>query len=244
MKKVVVIGGGFAGSEITKRLEKDFDVTLIDVTDYFEFTPGVLRTIVEPEHIKKIQVFYTSYLKKAEVITEEVREVARKYVKVGKKRLNFDYLVICSGSTYSSPIKDQNLVMNLRARNLRNYYDRLCKSKRILIIGGGLVGVELTGEILWGYKDKKITIIHSKDRLMERNSKKTSEYAERYLKKRGVEIVYNERVIKGKEKIFSTDKGRKIKADLAFLCTGIVPNFKLMKKNFSVRILAILLLRS
>jgi len=233
MKKVVVVGGGFAGSEVAKGLERDFDVTLIDVTDYFEFTPGVLRTIVEPWHIKKIQVLHTSYLKRAKIVTEKVGEVARKYVKVGKKKLNFDYLVICAGSTYSSPIKDQNLIMNLRARNLRDCFDRLSKSKKILIIGGGLVGVELAGEILWRYKDKKIAIVHLRDRLIERNPEKASQYAERYLEKRGVEIIYDEKVIKGKEKIFSTDKGRKVKADMAFLCTGIIPNFGLMKKNFS-----------
>ena len=30
MKKIVIIGGGFAGSYCAKNLEKDFDVTLID----------------------------------------------------------------------------------------------------------------------------------------------------------------------------------------------------------------------
>ena len=36
MKKVLIIGGGFAGSIITKKLENKFDVTLIDSKDYFE----------------------------------------------------------------------------------------------------------------------------------------------------------------------------------------------------------------
>ncbi len=236
MKKVVVIGGGFAGSDAAKKLEKDFDVTLIDITDYFEFSPGVLRTIVEPEHIKEIQVLHTSYLKRAKVVTGEVSEVARKYVKLNSKKILYDYLVICSGSTYSSPIKDQNLVMDLRARNLRNCYDKLCKSKKILIIGGGLVGVELAGEILSKYKNKEVTLVHSMDRLMERNPKRASEYAEGYLKKRGVEITYNERFIDGKKREYFTNKGRKIKVDMAFLCTGITPNFELMKKNFSSKL--------
>ena len=69
MKKIIVIGGGFAGSYIARKLEKDFDVILIDSKDYFEFTPGILRTIVESEHIKKIQILHTHYLKRAVIVT-------------------------------------------------------------------------------------------------------------------------------------------------------------------------------
>jgi NADH dehydrogenase FAD-containing subunit len=35
---------------VAKALEGSFRVTLIDNKDYFEFTPSVLRTIVEPKH--------------------------------------------------------------------------------------------------------------------------------------------------------------------------------------------------
>ena len=65
MKSVVIIGGGFAGAYAAKHLENDFNVTLIDGKDYFEFTPSVLRTIVEPTHIKKIQVLHTHYFQQA-----------------------------------------------------------------------------------------------------------------------------------------------------------------------------------
>ena len=56
VKRVVVVGGGFAGSNVVCGLEKDerFSVTLIDTKDYFEFTPGVLRVLVEPEHIASL----------------------------------------------------------------------------------------------------------------------------------------------------------------------------------------------
>ena len=64
-KKLVIIGGGFAGSLVARNLEKEFNVTLIDTKPYFEFTPGILRTIVEPDHIKKVVIWliiYRAYL--------------------------------------------------------------------------------------------------------------------------------------------------------------------------------------
>ena len=71
-----------------------------------------------------------------------------------------------------------------RAEHLRDCYNDLCKAKEILIIGGGLVGVELAAEICTHHGDKKITIIHSKEKLIERNHEKAIKYAERFLKKK------------------------------------------------------------
>ena len=233
MKKILVIGGGFAGSYIAKKLEKKFDVTLVDTKDYFEFTPGILRTIVEPEHIKKIQILHSHYLKKTKILIGNVKEVNKDYIKINGKKITFDYLAICSGSRYTLPIKEQNIVLTTRANHLRNYYEKLIHSKNILIIGGGLVGVELAGEIVSKYNDKNITIVHAKYKLLERNNDKIINYASNFLKKNGVEIIYNERVISNHKKTnFKTDNNKTINTDLAFWCTGIKPNFEFMLKNF------------
>ncbi len=233
MKKVVILGGGFAGSLIAKKLEKELDVTLIDTKDYFEFTPSVLRTIVEAEHIKKIQILHENYLKKAKVIKGKVSEISKNYVKLKGKKFKFDYLAVCSGSGYSSPFKEQNIIIATRATTLRNYHDKLSKSKNIIIIGGGLVGVELAGEILSKYKDKLITIVHSGEKLIERNHERAIMYADKFLRDKGVKIVLKEKVISNEKGICITDKKTCINADMIFLCTGIVPNFEFMKKNYN-----------
>ena len=88
MKKVVIIGGGFAGAYAAKNLEIDFGVTLIDSKDYFEFTPSILRTIVEPRHITKIQVLHSHYLKNADFIRGVVKEInVREVILDGNKLL-------------------------------------------------------------------------------------------------------------------------------------------------------------
>ena len=233
MKKVVIIGGGFAGAYIARELEKDFDITLIDSKDYFEFTPGILRTIVEPEHIKKIQILHTHYLKRAKAIVGCVKTMTDNYLVLDdNKKIHFDYLAVCSGSSYNLPFKEKSIIKVTRAKNLRECYEDLCKAKRVLIIGGGLVGVELASEICTHYKDKDITIIHSNDRLMQRTHERAIKYAETFLKKKGVKIIYGERVEKKHGNIYITNKKRKIKTDMVFLCTGITPNYDFMKKNF------------
>ncbi|MBX4196185.1 FAD-dependent oxidoreductase [Candidatus Pacearchaeota archaeon] len=231
MKRVIVIGGGFAGAYCARHLEKDFSVTLIDNKDYFEFTPGVLRTIVDPAHIRKIQVVHSHYLHRAEIVIGEVTEVSKKDVTVHGKKHPFDYLIICSGSSYSAPFKEKNIISSTRAIELRAVHRQVEKAQNILIIGGGLVGVELAGELCTYYPDKHITIAHAMEELIERNPKRARDYARAFLSSHGVHMVFNEMVSKAKGNKFITNKGTKIAADLAFMCTGIVPNFSFLEKH-------------
>lgn len=235
MKKLVIIGGGFAGSFIARTLEREFDTTLIDTKDFFEFTPGILRTIVEPKHMNKIQIMYKDYLEKTKIIMEEANYVDDKSVRYDGKDVKYDYLVVCSGSSYKEPIKEQHVVHASRAKHLADAYERLMKAKDVVIIGGGLAGVELTAEIACKYPEKKLTLIHSKDKLIPRNNVKSQNYAEYFLRKKGVNIIFGERVVSGDKKNVKTDKGTIIKADMVLLCTGIKPNSGFLKgklRNF------------
>lgn len=228
--KIVIIGGGFAGSYVAKKLE-DHDVTLIDSKGYFEFTPGILRSIVEPAHVRKIQKLHSHYLKRANILVGCVNKITNKFVFVNKEKIPYDKLIIASGSSYSSPIKDYNLIQTTRASTLRNHYLQLCKAKSVLIIGGGLAGVELAAEIVTHYSNKKITLVQSRDRLCPRNHIKVSNYIHKFLVKKGVEIIYGEKVIE-KKGYYITNTGRKLNSDMAFLCTGIKPNSDFVPKEY------------
>ena len=109
-KTLVIIGGGFTGTLVARNLEKRFKVILIDGKDYFEFVPGVLRTIVNPNNHKNIEVMHKELLKKAQIIQDKVTSLNKDYVMIGKQRINFDYLLISTGSSYNIPIKEENIV--------------------------------------------------------------------------------------------------------------------------------------
>ncbi len=232
MKKVVIIGGGFCGAYCAQQLENDFEVTLIDNKDYFEFTPGILRTLVHPEHACKIQATHDNYLKKTKIVLGNTTKITRQTVFIGKKKILFDYLIIASGSTYNLPIKAKNIILSTRAKILQNYHEKLDTSKEILIIGGGVVGVELAAEIAVHYGNKNIIIVHAQEQLIERQPEKARKYAEKFLTKKNVRIQFNERVLGQKNKTYYTDKGNKFTPDIAFLCTGIVPNTEFIEKIF------------
>lgn len=230
MKKVVVIGGGFAGSLIARELEQEYEVTLIDTKSYFEFTPGILRTLVEPQHAAHIQVEHAHYLRRASILVGEVSDVTPSLVFVGKKKIPFDYLALCSGSSYNAPIKEQHVVLASRSSHLLNAYHQLSAAESVLIIGGGIVGVELAAEILTHYGNKELTLVHQGATLIERNHPLSGRIATRFLQKRGARIIFNERVEDAHAHTFVTSQGRHLEADIAFLCTGIIPNYAFLKR--------------
>ena len=69
----------------------------------------------------------------------------------------------------------------------------LAKAKKVLIMGGGTVGVELAAEILDKYPQKAITIAQT-GTLLGRCPQAAGEYAAKQLKKRGVTFL-TERVV-------------------------------------------------
>lgn len=233
MKKVVIIGGGFAGAYAARKLQQEFKTTLIDTKDYFEFTPSILRTIVEPEHIQKIQVLHRDYLPAATIVREEVKEVTNTHIITEKLNFPYDYLLISAGSSYTTPIKEKNTVIANRAATLRSYTTVLAKAQKVLIVGGGLVGVELAAEIIDHYPDKEVTIIHAHDNLMARQHPRAAQYAKKWLQQKGVKIIYNQRMVDNKDGLCFTNKGVCLQHDIIFICTGIKANSNFLQQNFS-----------
>lgn len=235
-KKVVVVGGGFVGSLVAKNLEKHMDVTLIDNKDYFEFTPSILKVIVNPENIDNIVVRHEDYLKKTHVVKGFVTEIRNDVVIVGKDHYSYDYLVVATGSRYALPIKIEGkadvVVTANRVKMLKDNHESLVKSKKVLIIGGGLVGVELASEIIDKFPEKEVIIVHSDNRLIPRQMKKSSEVSLKHLEKMGVKVILGEKVIKIRGNVVESDKGTKFQVDKVFLATGIKPNSEALKKNY------------
>lgn len=232
--KVVIVGGGFCGSYCAKKLEKIFDVTLIDSKEYFEFTPSIPHVICDIEHRDKIRVAHKDYLKKTNVIIDNVNSIEKNFVKVNKNMINYDYLILSSGSTYKAPFKSDVVTAISRSEDLVNFHNEIEKAEHILVIGGGLVGTEMAAELLT-CTNKKVTLIDQGDSLLKRNPEKVKEYAKNFLLKNKCEILFNDKVVKFGKNKFLTERGKKLTADFAFICTGIIPNSKFNFKNINAK---------
>jgi len=230
--KVIIIGGGFSGTNIAKKLDahKELNITLFDHKDYFEYVPSIHKLMFKPEYFNKISIPYKKILKNTKIITEHVVSVSKKSVKTKKKEYPFDILVITTGIDYPIFLENKKNVYVLKtSEDGKKISKALKKAKTVLITGGGLIGVEVAGEFVEKAPNKKIIVVHSHDLLLERNPPKASKYALEFLKKRGAKIIFGEKVVKQEKGRFITNKGRKIKADMTIWCAGIKCNPDFMK---------------
>ncbi len=236
--KVIIVGGGFCGAFVAKKLEKnkEIELTLIDKKQYFEYRPGLPKLIRNKKYIKNIQIKYKKFLKNTKIICEKVENINPKKIKTNKNEYTYDILVLCCGIKYPIFLKNtKNVFTVTESTQCLKAIEKIEKSKKILIVGGGLIGIEVAGELVTQKPEKDITIVHSKNRLIERNPIYASKISQKFLEKNDVEIIFNEKIIENNETYFATDKDRKINADAAIWSAGTKCDSSFMK-NFNKNI--------
>ena len=227
---VIVVGGGFCGVHVAKKLQRTgLSTLLIDSRDAFEFTPAIPKVVFNLKHRKKITVPFSSI--GINNMKSTVTEITPSFVVANKKKYFFKYLVICTGSSY--PVLLENAKNAFAVKTVADavvLHKRLRKAKKVVIVGGGLVGVEMAGEIVTKAKDKKVTLIETGQKILGRNSASVSMLATDFLTNRGCKIVHGERVVKQEGKFLVTDKS-KIRADVIVWCAGIKSDTKYLGKE-------------
>lgn len=171
-KRVIIVGGGFGGLELAKRLKKsDFQVVLVDKNNYHQFLPLIYQVAsagIEPSSIsfpfrKVFQKRKDFYFRLGEVraVFPELNMVQ---TSIGKAK--YDYIVFAAGTTtnyfgnkhieeVAIPMKNVTEAMGLRNALLSNYERAMTcateEEKRellnIVIVGAGATGVEVAGAL-------------------------------------------------------------------------------------------------
>lgn len=147
----------------------------------------------------------------------------------------FDYLVICSGSTYKMDIlniTNSKVINSTSSKDIVANFNDLENAKKVTIIGSGPVGIEVTGEILHKYPNKEITIIASHSVFLDRCCPDAHKNITNYFKKyKNLTILLNERVKEIKDNKIITEN-HTIESDVTYACIGFKPNTEFMEKNF------------
>ncbi|XP_062091725.1 uncharacterized protein LOC133797724 [Humulus lupulus] len=217
-KRVVIVGGGVAGSFLAHSIQFFAHVVLIDQKEYFEITWGMLRAMVEPPFAERIVINHSDYLSNVDIVASAAANVTdRKVFTADGRSFAYDYLVIATGHKDSFP--------ETRAERLNHFeaeFEKIKSASSILIVGGGPTGVELAGEIASDFPEKKVTLVHRGSRLLEFVSSKASKKAFDWLISKRVEVLLEQSVnLDGiTDGVYQTSKGETIKADCHFLCTG------------------------
>ncbi len=170
--RVVIVGGGFGGIELAKRLKnKKMQVLMLDRHNYHTFQPLLYQVAtggLEPDSIafplRKIFKRFKNFTFRVTNVEKVVPESRTLITDAGE--INYDYLVIATGSDtnffgqkeiehFSMPMKTITEALNLRSMILQNMEEALIEPDpqrkdslmNFVVVGGGPTGVELSGAL-------------------------------------------------------------------------------------------------
>lgn len=169
-KRVVIIGAGFAGLELAKKLiNKTIDVVVVDRNNYFTFQPLLYQVAMGGLEANSVAFPYRQLFRKADNIQFRMAEVelvdtTHRILHTDNGTLRYDYLVLACGSQPNFfGLNDQPLfpLKSLpNALDMRNWIfskleaaSKTYRSKKrsemlnIVLVGGGPTGVELAGSL-------------------------------------------------------------------------------------------------
>ena len=160
--RVVIIGGNFAGLAAASRLSREFDVSVVDTRADFEWTPNIHELLSGVKNRAGV------VLPRGDCVTRYGHrfvhdavtriESDRNFVTTaGGLKLQYDACLIAAGSqrtTFGVEGADRH-ALGLRlvddAVKIADRLDRLATRKHrasVVIVGGGVSGIEALGEIL------------------------------------------------------------------------------------------------
>ena len=169
-KRVVILGGGFSGLNVAKRLRRSgFQIVLIDRNNYHQFPPLIYQVAsagMEPSSISF--PFRKIFAHRPDVYFRmaELRAVfpEKKIIQTSIGKVDYDYLVLAAGATTNfygnknvaaeaMPMKTVAEAMGLQNAILANLERSItCATKleqqellNVVIVGGGATGVEVAG---------------------------------------------------------------------------------------------------
>ena len=171
-KRVVILGGGFAGLTLARQLAKTaFQVVLIDKNNYHQFQPLFYQVAMAGLEPSSIVFPFRKVFQKSRNVFVRVAKVqsvntADNEVLTDIGTLPYDYLVVAIGAdtnwygnerirAHAIPMKSVSEALYLRNTVFEDYeraviadnYDQRQRFLDIVIVGGGPTGVEVAGAL-------------------------------------------------------------------------------------------------
>ena len=243
---IVIVGGsasGFTAAYTAKMLYKDKSILLIKSEGKTLIPCAIPYLAATLESCDKDLMPYALLTNQGvKVVIDDVIDVdrnSRKVITFSGNSYEYEKLILATGSLpfVPSSIEGVNLKNVFRVSKRYEEVEALQKALRnankIVIIGGGFIGVELADDLSNIKKD--VTIVEMLPHCLLLNfDEEFAVKAEEKLKQKGIKIITSRTVKKiyGEEKAegVELENGEKIPADVVVVSIGYRPNIELAKK--------------
>ncbi len=234
-KKVVIVGGGFAGVKTALELANDnnFDVTLITSRSRFEYHGAMYRSATGKSPLEVVvqmsEIFKDALNVRVELDTvAELRPQTREVEGESGRSYSYDYLVMAVGyvvnyfdipgmALYAETMYSITEAIKLRHRLVGAFRSTHNHPLEISVIGAGPTGLEIASDINNFGKivaakhgvenlNVEVRLIEASERVLGGLSPKSSKIAQERLEELGVKLLLNTKVEKCTIHTIHTDK--------------------------------------
>ncbi|KAH7012365.1 hypothetical protein B0J12DRAFT_586895 [Macrophomina phaseolina] len=234
-KTVLIVGASFAGYHAARLLAAALPpathhVVIVEPRSHFHYTWGLPRYSVVPGHEEQAFIPYGGYLGapsrraftwvRDKVVRLEKEGVARLR---GGGEVRWDWVIVATGGPGMGRVVVGAEGKTEGVQALRACQEGVRGAQKVVVVGGGAVGVEVAADVKSQYPEKKVTLVHSRGEVMGRFGEGLREVARKGLEELGVEVVLGERVVeKGKGGVVLSS-GTRIDCDFLIDSTGQKP---------------------
>ncbi|MFJ9024753.1 NAD(P)/FAD-dependent oxidoreductase [Streptomyces sp. NPDC102259] len=226
---IVVIGGGYAGVRLAKRLDTTARVTLVDRKEVFFHRIASLRAGVRPEWSVTPFIPYDRLLRDGRVVVGKAVRIdtaERQVVLATGERLPYDVVVIATGADYPEPARFTGTTTEETIKSFAGHQRKIAAAEHVLVVGGGPSGVELSAEIRLARPDARVTLAHAGAALLDSaTGERAGRRALAWLESHDVEVRLDSFMSPGNDfGTYRDARGNVVDADLSFWATGTTPN--------------------
>lgn len=243
--KVVIIGGGSAGTTCAyelRKLDKEAEITVLEKTQNTQYSPCALPYFLSGEiNFDDMFIFNLSDYQNNNinlVLNATVYSVDKENGIVfykedsNQKQLHYDKLVIATGSSNFIPpikgIENANYYTLKTIEDAKTIAENIESGKHSVIIGAGVIGVELGAALA---EHEKVSLIEAKESILPGMfDSDMAKLIKKHLQAKGITILEGTKINEIAENNLLLNQ-EQINYDKLFLSTGVQPNTKLAQDS-------------
>lgn len=248
MKRIVIIGNGISGITAARHIRKhsDYDVTVVSSeTRYFYSRTALMYVYMGHMTFENTKPYEDTFWKKNRINlvfdhAEKIHEAEQSVQLRSGLKIKYEKLIIATGSRSNAlrvAGEGSDGVQALYSyQDLQRMHVNTLDTSRAVIVGGGLIGVEMA-EMLRS-RDINVTMLIREPAFWSNVlPRQDAEMISRHVASHGVELLHNQDLaeiicgVNGRVQAVRTKEGRQIPCGFVGMAVGVHPNTELARAS-------------